>query len=86
MSTTITLSDGRKVTLRPSFKVRDLLSVQRLAGGDKDILGYLVIASRILIDGEPATQDDILDMEFKDFDKVSGIIPEVADFISGQEK
>lgn len=87
----VVLKDGRVATLRPEFhsrklKVKDLISAQRLAKGDKDALPYALVAGFILINGEGITFDDVMEMDFDEFTKVSDLVPQSDFLASGQEK
>jgi hypothetical protein len=80
----VVLKDGRKVTLRPSFIMSDVLNAKRMCGKDKDLFEYAIIAARIMIDGKRAHHDDVLALEFPEFESVVRLFPEVEDFMIAQ--
>jgi hypothetical protein len=68
---TVTLSDGKVVTIRRP-KGRDLIKAKEIAGEDNKIkFGYALLAQVILIDGEPVVMEDVAGLWADDLDLLS---------------
>lgn len=84
---TVVLQNGRVVTLRPNEPLtRDIVSAKRTCKGDQELFPFAITALYVLIDGQPTSLDDVLDMPMSDFEKVSRLLPGVEDFIQAQGK
>ncbi len=70
----ITLSDGRVVTLAPA-KGRHLLAAMRLSS-DPNALALAVAAQVATIDGEPLVYEDLLEWPLRDVVLIQGALTE----------
>lgn len=63
-----TLTDGRTFEVDHKAKARDLLRAQRQAGSkNQESVIYYLVADMAVLDGQPITFEDVMDLEIEDF-------------------
>ena len=69
---TLTLSDGRRATIRRG-KGRDLLAAARMAGGQEPMaIAFGLVARLVTIEGQALTIEDVEDMDLGDVTALQG--------------
>lgn len=66
------LSDGREA-ISHKLKGKDSVAVSRMAGGDKDKYQAAVAATCTKVDGKPLVIEDLMEMYFNDFTKITNV-------------